>query len=91
MRHLHRNFPLRGYKVEKQQGPGIQNIFVKHIEVRLGIKIGKAVVEVVMALAEMVVHLLILRVCNAAFGGVKLCLVVENVSDQAVLRTVAYA
>lgn len=77
--------------MEKQQGPGIQNILVKHIEVRLEIKTGKAVVEVVMALAEMVVHLPILRVCIAASEGVKLCLVVENVSDQAVLRTLACA
>lgn len=91
MRHLHREFPLRGYKVEKQQGPGIQDIFVKHIEGPLGIKIGKAVVEVVMAVAEMVLHLPILRVCIAVSEGVMLCLVVENVSDQAVLRTLACA
>ena len=71
MRHLHRNLPLRGYKVEKQQDPGIRDILVKHIEVRLGIKTGKAVVEVVMALAEMVVHLPILRVCIAAAEGAK--------------------
>lgn len=91
MRHLHRNFPLRGYKVEKQQGRGIQDIFLKHIEVRLGIRIGKAVAEVVMAQAEMVVHLPILRVCIAASEGVKLCLMVENVSDRGVLRTLACA
>lgn len=72
MRHLHRNFPLHGYKVEKQQGRGIQDIFLNHIEVRLGIRIGKAVAEVVMALGEMVVHLQILRVCIAASEGVKL-------------------
>lgn len=64
---------------------------MKYIEVRLGIKTGKAVVEVVMALAEMVVRLPILRVCIAAAGGVKLCWVVENVSDQAVLRSLACA
>lgn len=91
MRNLHRELQLRGYKVERQQDPEIQEIFVKHIEGRLGIKIGKAVVEVGMAVAEMVVHLPILRVCIAASEGVKLCLVVENVSDQAVLRTLACA
>lgn len=71
MRHLDRNLSLRGYKVEKQQGPGIRDILVKHIEVRLWIKTGKAVVEVMMALAEMVVHLPILRVYIAAAEGVK--------------------
>lgn len=91
MRNLHREFQLRGYKGEKQQDPGIQEIFVKHTEGHLGIKIGKAVVEVGMAVAEMVVHLPILRVYIAASAGVKLCLVVENLSDQAVLRTLACA
>lgn len=90
MRNFRRKFPLRGYKVEKQQRPVILSILVKHIELRLGIESGKAVVEAVMARAEMV-HRPILRVCIAAFEGVKLCLVVENVSDQAVLRTLAFA
>lgn len=59
--------------------------------VRLGIKIGKAAVEVVMAPAEMVARRPILRECIVAFEVVKLYLVVENVSDQAVLRTLACA
>lgn len=91
MRNLHRNSQLRGYMVEKQQRPLILSILVKHTEALLGIKTGKAAVEVVMAPAEMVVRRPILRVCIAAFEGVKLCLVVENVSDQAILRMLACA